>query len=198
MRDEDLDWLLAKGTLSGPERDRMFERVVKAARMQRSRSRARRASGAAAVALGLAAGVLLVARAHPNAHPTGSFTARGGATAGTAVEVFCAGGTLGACPRGARLLFGSVVHGYLAAYADRSGSGERIWYFGAGGESPLVGTGPREAPADRAILVGPEHAPGAYTLHVLVGSRPLSAAEALDPKSAAVVASGVVPLVVTP
>jgi hypothetical protein len=105
-----------------------------------------------------------------------------GAAVGPAAELGleCAGGSLGACPQGAKLVFAAhagAVGGYLGAWAEPAGGGERVWYFSAEGESPrLEADGGRTQTLARGVRVGPEHAPGAYVVHVVLSEVPLSRA----------------------
>ncbi len=196
MNDDELDSMLAKGALSGPERDRVFEQVWQRVRPAASHARGRLVAGGLLLLVAAAGAVLTVtARTRSNE----AFLARGRSAADAPVDVVCTGGTLRACPHGSRLLFRSDRAGFLAAYAQPLNGGERIWYFSAGGEVPFVGSpAVSDRPAERAVVIGPEHTAGAYDLHVLIGSRPLSIAEALDPRASSVVASEVVRLDVTP
>jgi hypothetical protein len=85
----------------------------------------------------------------------------------------------GRLPRGiaADLRGGGATSGYLAAYADPAGGGERIWYFSADGQSPALAPVAGTQVARKAILLGHEHVLGDYLVHVLVTARPLSRAE---------------------
>jgi hypothetical protein len=158
MNDDQLDSLLARGVLSGPQRDRVLERVL------------REVEG----------------------------PARGESAPEAVVDVECTAGTLRACPHGAHLLFHSSKAGYLAAYADPVGGGERIVYFSAEGDAPFVGApSAPDRPADRVVVVGPEHQRGDYDVHVVLGSRPLSIAEAHDVRTPVVIASQILRLTVT-
>src|SRR4051812_14017539 len=98
-RDE-LDRLLARGRLSGPRRDRIFESVEKRLHPMRAVLRSRFTMVAGPLAL--AAAVALVLK--PSASPQHGFAPKGGRA--TTVQVDCLGGALSACPRGSKLTFG--------------------------------------------------------------------------------------------
>jgi len=190
MIDSDLDNLLARGRLSGAERERVLANVLDQTSPRFSaRSRAAR-SGAIALG-GLAAAAALALFVHGKSNiikgdrADGSFAARGAATDGVRVEAACTGGPLAACPSGSRLVFHgwpSAQPAYLAAFADPVGGGERIWYFSAEGQSPRLGDGA----VDREVVIGAEHVAARYLVHVVVGVRPLSRGEALVAKGPAI------------
>ena len=172
--DDELDMMLAEGRLGGAAKERVFDAVVSRVQPRRRPFTLRAFLAAGLLAGGAAAALLLVPR-------TGNdFSAKGGAGAGApALEISCAGGSLDACPVGSRLIFGveGATSGYLAAYADPAGGGERIWYFSADGQSPALAPVAGTQVARKAILLGHEHVLGDYLVHVLVTARPLSRAE---------------------
>jgi hypothetical protein len=193
--DEDIDMMLAGGRLGGPAKERIMEVVAGHATSRRApffaRTRNLLAVGLA-VAAGAAALLLLVPR-QDHFGPKG--------VAGAEVprlEISCAGGTLAACPVGSRLLFVAegADRGYLAAWADPVGGGERIWYFSRDSQSPALAPVAGTQVAPKAILLGPEHVPGDYTVHVLVTAEPLSRAE--QGRSAAIAAREFTLTVVAP
>jgi hypothetical protein len=175
--DRHIDALLARGGLSGPEADRVLEAVL-ARRARRSWLRPWLAVG---TGLGLAAAAVVLVIAPFRAGPAG-FAPRGAGVEGAVVEVACLGHSVAACPRGTTLLFavrGGSPGGYLAAWADpvRPG-GERVWYFSADQETPLLQASTTSTQAlSRGVRIGPEHAAGDYRLHVLLSDRPLSRGE---------------------
>jgi hypothetical protein len=187
MADPDIDFLLARGALSGPQREEALERILDRVAPRKKTSRRRWAVVGALAAAMVAATILvmLVARSKPHAMDD-AFAARGTSAAGMRVEIACTGAKLDACPLGSRLLFtasGGTRPGYLAAYAEPvSGGGERVWYFSGEGDAPTIaaGTGP-SAPLEAAVEIGPEHRVGRYLVHVIVAARPLSREEALRP-----------------
>jgi hypothetical protein len=199
MRD-DIDILLSKGGLSGAERERVLDAVLD--RVNPGRPRLRRAVVIAVTVVALAAGVVAYLA---NSRPRHSaFASRGHDQSAAHIEVVCLSGSLDACPRGSRLLFrpwgfGQARAGYLSAYAEPETRGERIWYFSADQESPKVGSSPTSAePMDRVIVLGQEHAAGAYAVHIVVSDRPLPRAEVLHPSLDAVVLSETARLRVIP
>jgi hypothetical protein len=85
-------------------------------------------------------------------------------------DIECLGATLDACPTGALVVVRvGGVRGFVSAWAEPVGGGERIWYFSADGFSPEVDAlseGP--VATTRAVKIGPEHRPGGYVVHVVV------------------------------
>jgi hypothetical protein len=178
--DDDLDALLAGGRLSGPVKDRIFENVANAVAREPRRRIPRLVLGFAAVAAGVAAVVVIVPLA-PWVRPRAAqhLRAKGDlAPASVQLDVVCAGGTLAACPHGATLTFGASggpAAGVLSAYAEPLDSRlERIWYFSAEGESPLLTVGGGTEVARRAVRVGPEHAAGRYRIHLFLTPAPVA------------------------
>jgi ferric-dicitrate binding protein FerR (iron transport regulator) len=180
--DEDLDALLGGGRLTGPAQDRIFDAAA-AAVAREPRPRARRRLWTIALTMAGAAAALVVV---PRIVMRGAeLRSKGDETpAGPQLGVACIGGTLAACPRGATLMFGASGApgtGYLAAYAEPVTPGlERIWYFSAEGESPRLTVGDGTVVAQRAVRVGPEHAPGRYRIHLVLGRAPASQAAVLS------------------
>jgi len=181
--DEDLDALLGDGRLTGPARDRVFDNV--AAEVARApRRRVRRyawtfAFGAAGALAVLVVGPRLMTRT------TDGLRAKGErAPAVPQLDVACIGGTAAACPQGATLMFGASGApgaGVLSAYAEPLDPGlERIWYFSAEGESPRLTVAGETGVAQRAVHIGPEHAPGHYRIHAFLTRTPMSQAALLS------------------
>jgi hypothetical protein len=167
--DRHIDALLGQGELSGPEADRILQAVL--ARRSR-RSWRRWFTLGAGLTLAAAAAVVLVVAPHHD-----GFAPRGATVAGAAVEVACLGHSLAACPRGATLLFalrGGSPGGYLTAWADPAGPGQRVWYFSADQETPLLQASESTTQAlSRGVRIGPEHLAGDYQLHVVLSEQPL-------------------------
>ena len=89
--------------------------------------------------------------------------------------------------------------GYVSAYAEPVGGGERVWYFSAEHSAPAIAaSGGATAPLDAAVQIGPEHRPGRYFVHLVVAARPLSRSETLQPPAGDALASETFPLVVAP
>jgi len=197
MGDPYVDALLTPHALSGSEREQLLDGVLDRVAPLRERSQGRRF---AFVAIGIAAcagaGIALNLRAGEG----GAFTSRG-SSGGVHVELVCSGGTLAACPRGSHLLFVPSTggrSGYLAAYAEPSGGGERICYFSGEGQSPSITPAAGQKPLDQAIEVGPEHRSGRYSVHVILAARPLSRAEILRGDTGPILASQTMEFAVVP
>jgi hypothetical protein len=170
--DEQLDALLSRGRLSGPERDRILKTVLDRSAAPRPARWSRwLLGGTVALAAAGTAGVLLLPRLAPE--PSG-LTARGGGApgAGVEIELGCVEGSLDRCPVGGTLLFavrGEQARGFLGAYARPAGGGETIWYFSSEGESPAVAAqGAGLQALSRGIRLGPEHQPGRYQVVVVL------------------------------
>ena len=190
----ELDHLLARGRLSGPRRDRIFDEVDKQVRGSwRSRSRYLLIGGPLALAAALALAI------RPGAGPHDGLAAKGGAHSN--VDIGCSGGELSHCPRGSKLIFqfDSLRNPvFLHAWAEPLAPGlERVWYYPTAAHAP-----PRVAAFDAAqtleqgVVVGAEHAPGAYRVHLVLASAPLSRDELLLPVAPNVVAAETVDMVV--
>jgi hypothetical protein len=176
--DDDLDMMLGAGRLGGPAKDRIFDAVARQTQPRRSRWFSTgvflaAGFGAAAVAF------VVVARRPVDTLAGDTFASKGAGAPSSSLEISCAGGALTGCRLGSRVLFSvaGAESGYLAAFAERAAGGPRIWYFSGDGESPRIGPNPGTQVVTRAILLGPEHEPGDYTVHVLLTPRPLSRAQ---------------------
>jgi hypothetical protein len=208
--DDEIDYLLSGGGMSGEQRDRIRARLLAEAR-PRAHRRGRAAFVLGAVgSVAAAAALLLVPRAM---NDTEAMRAKGAgnASVGSAVsapppslQVACLGGTLSACPRGSLLGFsvrGSELPGFVTAFADPiDGAGERIWYFSdqplasahalAGGDTRVLAAGAR---------VGPEHSARRYRIQLLLARQPLGRGRAAaNPSAPDVVARAVLELEVLP
>jgi len=188
--DDEIDALLSQGGFPGPTRDRVFEGALRdagvagaaAPRVRSSPWRMRLALTGVSLAVGAAVFVLPRVTRHDD-----PFHAKGVA-GGLDLDATCAGppeSSLAACPQGSTLVFSIVgaapSGGYLAGYAEPRSAGERIWYFSADGVAPALpaNTGGATAPFNRAIRIGPEHAPGEYKLLLYVTRVPVSKAALL-------------------
>jgi hypothetical protein len=181
-RRDQLDFFLAGGNLARPTLDRIADQVIA---RQAPGPRRRRALLALTSALGVAAAVLVMVQRPPSgAQPNGAFSVKG--PAGPSLQVECAQGPRSACPIGSTLLFSisGPADGYLSAFAEpvRAG-GERIWYFSGDGTSPYLRGGGDRRILTQGVLVGSEHAPGEYVVHLLLTRSPLSRSEVLSPPS---------------
>ena len=175
---DDLDRLLARGRLSGPQRDRILERVL-AKSAAPGRRRIQRAVVIALPLVAAAAVWVLIPKPDEGLH----FSAKGGADAG--VEATCLGGALSACPAGSTLVFrfdGIQVPAYVHAYATPSPptAGERVWYFPTSTvAAPQLSLTSGSEVLQKGVLIGPEHTASAYQITVVLSSIPLTKEEVL-------------------
>jgi hypothetical protein len=196
LSDRQIDALLARGDLSGPESDRILETVL-ARRAHRPLWR-RLLAPVGGLTLATAAALLLVAGPFGRGN-TPEFAARGTGVGTDDLDVACDGGTRSACPRGSTLLFVAregAAAGYLAAWAEPIGGGDRIWYFSAEGEAPRIAPTTGTQPLSRGVLIGPEHATGEYRIHLVLSAAPLRKAELLGANPPGVLLHQELPLVV--
>jgi hypothetical protein len=202
---EELDALLGRGGLGATRRDSVLEAVLESVKAERPSRVWWRWSfaGLGAAAAATAALFLLLPRPSPQPVAPSTFRAKGLAAqtpaATPAVEIECSGGPLDACPSGSLLLVRGVgVRGFVAAWAEPVGGGERIWYFSADTSSPRVdGIAPEATSPSRAVRIGPEHKAGAYVVETRITDRPLTRAELLHLPVGAALAAGRVSLSVT-
>src|SRR5262245_10753184 len=151
--DRDIDTLLARGRLGGPGRDAVLEHVL--AKTAPRRRPAVLVWGSALLATAAVGAVVAMVALPERLRP------KGAGPAPARLDLACAGGSLAACPTGATLVFGVATGSgpeYLAAFAEPTAGGERIWYFSA--ETVSGAPSGAVAPAPKGIRVGPEHAPG--------------------------------------
>jgi hypothetical protein len=172
LDDDDLHSLLARGGLSGAQRDRIFDNVVGA---QPSARRSRRWVGVAAgVLLPIAALVALgVSGRAPDGE--GEWLVPKGTGAGATIEARCPGRKPGECRVGDRLIFeldGAKDGGFFAGYAECEGK-ERVWYAPtADGTLPTIAPAKGHTVVPQAARIGAEHGLGACVLHLfLLGER---------------------------
>jgi hypothetical protein len=178
---DDLDQLLARGRLSGPQRDRVLDKVlVKTALPRRLRFKH---VVLAAPLVGAAAALILLPKAFSTAGEGPEFSGKG--SGGSRIEATCSGGPLSACPAGSTLVFrfdGVSRAAYVHAYATPlpPSAGERVWYFPTKGMAPpqLSGTAPSEV-LRKVVIVGPEHAASAYEITVVQSAEPLTREQVL-------------------
>jgi hypothetical protein len=185
--DQELDYLLSGSHLSGAERERILNTVLKRTR----RGSPRRIwsallLGGALTATASLAGLLLLPRS--SHRESSGFTAKGsaaGAGSGPEIDVVCLGASLSSCPTGSTLMFvvrPAARDAFLAAWAQAESDGSRIWYFSADHESPQIRASEgKTEPLSRGIRLGPEHRPGVYRIEIAVSSRPLSEPELIAP-----------------
>jgi len=188
-----LDELLARGRLSAPRRERIFEHVHRTVRGSRARSKYLIVVGP----LALAAALALLLRSQDDG--TSRYASKG--LGRSNLELGCSGGQLSHCPRGSKLIFhidALPTAGFLHAFAEPLEKGqERVWYYPTATNAPP----PVEPAADgqimgQGIVVGPEHAVGRYRVHLVVASTPLSREELLGSSKPNAIAADVVEMVV--
>lgn len=146
----------------------------------------------------VAAALVLVHRG-----PEEGFTSKGGAAApAPRVEAECLEG--GArCPRGATLVFrveGAGEGGLLAAYAEREGGGDRVWYFPSKNDPSLVTVPPSVGleVLPRGARLGPEHTPGRYVVTTILVKHDMPVDALLSPNAPDVLGRFTTPIEVTP
>jgi hypothetical protein len=197
--DEELDRLLARGRLSAPGRERVLGRVLEATAPKKSRA-ASWAGVFAFVSAGAVLATLLLVRGRPD----GSFTPKGGAVAATPrVEVSCIDGDPSRCAVGSTLVFRAEdceAGGYLAAFAERAGAKERIWYFPSSNDPTLPPIAPKAEPQvlTRGARIGPEHTPGPYVVTLILVKRPMTRDEISEGTSPDLLRRWTTPIEVTP
>ncbi len=170
---DDLDGLLARGRLSGPQRDRILERVLEKTDSSR-RFRLKHVLLAAPLVAAAAALILVV----PKLRDRAEFSAKG--RGGSLVEATCSEGPLSACPIGSTLFFrfdGLSEPAYVQAFATPSspGEGERVWYFPTSSvPAPRLAANAASELLQKAVVVGPEHSANAYQITVVLSAQPLT------------------------
>lgn len=172
--------MLARGRLSGAQRERVLVGALRQARWS-TRKRWGLVATAAVIPLAAAVALFLRAPADPVAlEAGGTFRAKG--AAGPRAGARCPGRPAGECHAGDRLIFevdAVAQPGFFAAYADCA-SGERVWYF----PTP-EGRLPELLPRDHAVLseaarIGAEHGIGSCTLHLFLLDRSASRSDLVD------------------
>ena len=170
--EDDLHSLLARGGLSGAQRDRIFDNVAAA---QAPARRSRRWVGVVAGALvPLAALVAFgISRRDPNSG--GEWLVAKGSGKGATIEARCPGRKRGECRAGDRLIFeldGAKEGGFFAGYADCEGK-ERIWYAPSfEGKLPQVPPAQGHTVVSQAARIGAEHGATACSLHLFLLAEP--------------------------
>ena len=199
--DEELDSLLGRGSMGATRRDAVLESVLARVRAE-APSRPRWRWSLAGLGLAAAAALIfLVPRFSPPASSPyrAKGTAAGPPASKPSVDIECVGATLDGCPTGSLLVVRVAgVRGYVSAWAEPAGGGERIWYFSADTFSPLVdATSTTPTLATRAAKIGAEHAAGAYVLDVRVTERPMRREDLLRLPGSEALAKGRARLTVT-
>jgi hypothetical protein len=198
MDDDSLHTLLARGKLSGEQRDRILAAVLRAHAAPSRRRRWWPLMAAALLAAGIA--VALVLRV-PRGVDGGDaeYLASKGADGRVLIDARCPERPPGHCRVGDLLIFevdGAEKPGSFAGYAECERA-ERTWFFpDAAGKSPSVSASSRVEVLPRGARLGPEHA-GSCRLHLFVLAEPAERAILLSGK-ARVWSSAVIPLTVAP
>jgi hypothetical protein len=193
---EEIEYFLSRGALGGPERERILGRALATLPVPVPWWR-RRVSWMAASGLVAAAAVALLVALPRN----DGWSARGGGAASVRLDLACLGGRLESCPAGSTLAFAALdpsAAGYLAAYAEPRGGGERIWYLSADTGAPVVAPAAGVRPAEYGVRLGPEHASGPYQVHVFLTRQPASKANLRAGRPADTLAEATFDLVVVP
>ena len=196
---EELDSLLGRGGIGASRRDAVLETVL--ARVKTEGGSARTRVWWSFAGLGLASAavalILLVPRFSP--FSSSSFRAKGSGASAPSVQVECLGATLGRCPTGSLLVVRAAgVRGFISAWAEPFGGGERVWYFSAETSSPRVdAVSENSADAIRAVKLGPEHVEGSYVVQIRVTERPMRRDELLRMPGTAALVTGQASLSVT-
>lgn len=177
--DENVDQILAKGHLSGPQYDQILQKVLERSAAPRPEKKtwplwALLPGGALATGLGA---LLMLSRPVDKAN---QFSPKGHPLPALAVGIGCVSTGGPRCRPGDTLMFtinGAVPAGYLGAYAQPwSGvGGQRIWYFPTDtGAFPDFPPGVETHVLSQGVRIGPEHPPGKYRVTIWISSRPLN------------------------
>jgi hypothetical protein len=184
--DDEIDYLLSRGKLGGPQRSRILKAALTASRpgfWSRWRRPFRWGAGGLVLATGAAA-LVLTFRAPLDGE--GGFRAKGPGDA-PLITLACLGATVTACPTGSRLVFaldgGHDKGGFLTAYADPAAAGERIWFLSNEPVAAPAGDSPSRV-ITKAALVGEGQPPGHYRVRAVFSRQPV-ARDALSALAAA-------------
>jgi len=187
MRPDPLDHLLGRGRMSGRAREEILEGALRDAGVIPSPWYKRRVFlwGSPAVACAAAVALVLGLRA-----PTDDMRAKGQGTRAV-ISVECGGVDAARCARTDKILFrveGVSEAAYLVAYAQRDGTGERVWFFPlADGTEPTVAAG--DAPQVLREGVNAGSLPtGRYDIQALLAVRPLSRSEVVAASGKGIIA----------
>ncbi|HEY3500210.1 MAG TPA: hypothetical protein VGK73_36215 [Polyangiaceae bacterium] len=160
--------MLARGRLSGAQRERALEGALRRAGGGKRRLWAALAAASALPAA--AAAVFWLSAPAPGASEAASsswLVAKG--PSGPLLLATCPGRPAGECRTGDRLIFeieGATEPGFFAAYAECA-SRERIWYFPtASGALPEIVPNQTRTIVGQAARIGSEHGIGGCELHL--------------------------------
>ena len=180
MDDDSLHSLLARGRLSGAQRERVFEGALRKSGAGVRRWAALGGGVALAAAAAAALWIGASATSGPNGANSSELVAKG--TRGPVLLASCPGRPAGECHVGDRLIFeleGARERGFFAAYAECAGR-ERIWYFPtASGTLPEIDPSRARTVVDKAARIGPEHGVGHCKLYLFALAEKMSRAALL-------------------
>jgi len=198
LRRERLDQLLSRGHLAGPAAERILEGALRDAEIvPQPWYRRRIVLWGSPVLCAAVAALVLVARPSPE----GMRSKGGSASTGAIVSVECGGRAPGTCAADDLIMFrveAVARPGFLGAYAEPAGGGERVWFFpSADGSAPAVAAG-AEPQVLRQAVAARSLSPGRYQVHVVISDRPFGKSEILAATGPDVIAVGTTPLEVSP
>lgn len=196
--DNEIDLLLAAGRLTDAQRDQAFQRVMQTVSAETRSplskpSFFRRLRWALLGSASLAVLALMFMQPQPSGlRAKGS----GGGASLPFLSVECEAASLSGCPIGSRLLFRSALQaGLVAAYAEPADGQERIWYFAPEEPVSLAQNSHETGYMRSSVIVGAEHRPGLYRVHLVQLSSSV-ARSALLARDENVIASRTVDLVI--
>ncbi len=184
LSDDDIDHLLSQGRLGRAHKERLLRRVLGSipsppVTVDRPSRRRWHVLGVLPLACGA---VILALWWRPNGERGSSFRAKGTPALAPVVGMSCLGGSVRACPSGSRIAFwlegGTQETGFITAYADPAGGGERVWYLTnepASAVSANLPGSPSVVP--KAAVIGREQSSGRYGVHVIFTRRPVAHAD---------------------
>jgi hypothetical protein len=201
---EELDSLLGRGGIGVSRKEAILQTVLAKCKADPPARRLWRWPIAGLALAAVVGATAIVMAPLPSQTPAVPFRAKG-ATAKQSpmaplAELECLGGPLGACPMGSLLVVRVTgTHGYVSAWAEPVGGGERIWYF-SGDSQPLAvaADSAHAVAATRAVKIGPEHTKSAYLVEIRVTDRPMPRSQLLGLPAPMARAAGRVSLTVTP
>jgi len=202
-KSDELDSLLGRGSIGVARRDAILETVLARTRAEVPARRRWRWPVVGLGTMAVAAAALLFFVPSSLRPALSPFRVRGAATRPLAsvpsAEIECLGATLEACPTGSLLVVRVAgARGFVSAWAEPVGGGERIWYFSAETHSPWVDpVQTPSAPTTRAVKIGPEHVASAYVVEIRVTERPMGRDDLMRIPVSAAQASGRVLLTLT-
>ena len=135
LSDDDIDYLLSQGRLGRAHKERLLRRVlasIPSPPVTVHRPSRRRWQVLGVLPLACAA-VILALWWRPAVEKGSTLRAKGTPALAPVVGMSCLGGSVRACPSGSRIVLwlegGTQETGFITAYADPVGGGERVWYL---------------------------------------------------------------------